>query len=510
MASCPDLPPEILPEILRHLPKVHHLTRTALVDHLFYQATIPELYKRASIYSWHKEGKLKVLLLFRTLASCPHLARYIRRLGMHIPILLIRDFPKHQLTDEGLKDILQGLRNCTNLRSCTWTRDGSLTSGILYALLNAPSSPEASPHLSSSPMPSLRELEINGHHVHLFDPKLLLHFRWLSKISIIMPTLEVIQVLEEWVEILQGTLTSLNLICRTSPLITDDTLIRMAPSLQNLEFFHLTGCPKVTHKGIRAVLSENENGIKSLGLEGVSPRLVHLNPQPTFHNLRSLTLSLPPLNPSPPPPPNGHHHNYTTIQRWIARSELSNYTSTLSSLLTSTNAPNLEQFQIYSPYMFLEPCDATSTLFRALVKDHGDRLKRISVHRMLIDMDVITEICSRCFKLEELFMVIEPGYLDDLALRIHNAKSLRTIHVNYPLEAHTEDGGTAVLRLSEAVNFVRQCRNPSLTQFGCNARVHRRIVERENDSGEKVKEIEIDLGPYESPDVPEQFLVVRA
>lgn len=60
MASCPDLPPELLPEILRHLPKVHHLTRTALVDHLFYQATIPELYKRASIYSWHKEGKLKV------------------------------------------------------------------------------------------------------------------------------------------------------------------------------------------------------------------------------------------------------------------------------------------------------------------------------------------------------------------------------------------------------------------------------------------------------------------
>jgi hypothetical protein len=40
--------------------------------------------------------------------------------------------------------------------------------------------------------------------------------------------------------------------------------------------------------------------------------------------------------------------------------------------------------------------------------------------------------------------------------------------------------------------------------------VHRRIVEREDDStGEKVKECEIYLGPYESPDIPEQFLVVR-
>lgn len=248
MASGPDLPLELLPEILRHLPRVHHLTKTALVNHLFYQATIPELYKRASIYSWHKEGKLKVsskelfmwlihrskqvLLLFRTLASCPHLARYIRRLGMHITYLFslvqiasytgveIRDFPKHQLTDEGLKDILQGLRNCTNLRSCTWTRDGSLTSDILWALLHAPSSLEtSSTKLPLSPIPNLRELEINGHHAHLFDPKLLLHFRWLTKISIIMPTLEVVQVLEEWVKILQATLTSLNLICKVRCLV---------------------------------------------------------------------------------------------------------------------------------------------------------------------------------------------------------------------------------------------------------------------------------------------------
>lgn len=65
---------------------------------------------------------------------------------------------------------------------------------------------------------------------------------------------------------------------KMSPRITDDILIRMAPSLKKLESLQLTGCPKVTHKGVRAVLGENENGIMTLALEGVSPRLVRRKP----------------------------------------------------------------------------------------------------------------------------------------------------------------------------------------------------------------------------------------
>lgn len=61
--------------------------------------------------------------------------------------------------------------------------------------------------------------------------------------------------------------------------------------------------------------------------------------------------------------------------------------------------------------MFFEPCDATSDLFRGLVKVHGERLKRISVHRMLIGLDVIREICASCMKMEEFFVVVEPGGL---------------------------------------------------------------------------------------------------
>lgn len=58
--------------------------------------------------------------------------------------------------------------------------------------------------------------------------------------------------------------------------------------------------------------------------------------------------------------------------------------------------------------MFFEPCEATSELFRGLVREHGERLRRISVHRMLIDMDVVRDICIGCVKMEEFFIVIEP------------------------------------------------------------------------------------------------------
>lgn len=170
---------------------------------------------------------------------------------------------------------------------------------------------------------------------------------------------------------------------------------------------------------------------------------------------------------------------------------------------------------MYSPHMFFEPCVATSELFLGLVKRHGERLKRISVHRMLIGLDVIKNICTSCPVMEEFFVVVEPGGLDTLADHIHHAKSLRTIHVNYPLEAHAEDGGVPVLRLDEALRFVKRANNPRITQFGCNARVwlvYRKVVvsnSGDNADGERGMECEVYLGPYESPDIPEQFMVVR-
>lgn len=98
----------------------------------------------------------------------------------------IRDFPKATLNlsasfGEGsnVHDIVRaGLLNCVGLRSCVWTRDGSLSSDILEAL---------------TVIPSLRSLEFNGHSQGQYDPKLLEHFQSLEKIVMIMPSSPVIQ-----------------------------------------------------------------------------------------------------------------------------------------------------------------------------------------------------------------------------------------------------------------------------------------------------------------------------
>lgn len=179
-----------------------------------------------------------------------------------------------------------------------------MTSNILLALSQSASTRQDAITTTMAPHNSLKELEINGNHQYFYDPRLLLRFEWLTKISIIMPTTEVVKVLEEWVKIVNSTLKNLNVICKVrlpaflhfqsiinecsfyhmkmSPRITDDILIRMAPSLKKLESLQLTGCPKVTHKGVRAVLGENENGITTLALEGVSPRLVRRKPFETL------------------------------------------------------------------------------------------------------------------------------------------------------------------------------------------------------------------------------------
>ncbi|KAJ3561883.1 hypothetical protein NP233_g9923 [Leucocoprinus birnbaumii] len=510
-ASCPELPIELLPTVLEHLPKVHYLTRTALVNHTFYQSN----------------NSTFVVQLFRTLSTCPQLARYVRRLE-------IRDFPRNALSDDVLESISQGLRNCTGLHSCTWTRDGSLTSNILLALsepssyTNGTTNDIRSAPATSATIHTLRHLEINGHHSNFYNPKILLRFKWLERISIIMPTIEVVQVLEEWVKLVQESLKSLNIICKMSPVITDDILIRMAPYLRNLEFFHLTGCPKVTHRGIREVLLGSKRGIQNMGLESVSPRLdlTQLLPTsvaqpPTLRSIHSLTLSIPPLHfipaqtPAstlssliPPVPMTSPAHLSYSSHLPVQHPTLQAYTSILLNILTH-HLPKLQRFQIYSPHMFFEPCLATKELFLGLVRTHGEKLKRISVHRMLIGLDVIRQICMSCPAMEEFFVVVEPGGLDTLADHIHHAKSLKTVHVNYPLEAQSEDGGVPILRLNEALRFVKRASNPSITQFGCNAlgrlQVNRKIFIDAN--GEM--ESEIYLGPYESPDIPEQFMVVR-
>jgi hypothetical protein len=91
-----------------------------------------------------------------------------------------------------------GLKNCVNLRKCTWTRDGSVNSWILKALQGCR---------------NLRELELNGNHHGHYDAIILREFANLQKISLIMPSGPVLDVLPSWISVTGSTLQSLKLIC---------------------------------------------------------------------------------------------------------------------------------------------------------------------------------------------------------------------------------------------------------------------------------------------------------
>ena len=67
----------------------------------------------------------------------------------------------------------------------------------------------------------------------------------------------------------------------------------------------------------------------------------------------------------------------------------------------------LEVFQVYSLNAFVA-APVTNKFWRALATTHGSRLKRFAVHRMMIGLDAIRDICERCVKLEQLFIVITP------------------------------------------------------------------------------------------------------
>ena len=61
----------------------------------------------------------------------------------------------------------------------------------------------------------------------------------------------------------------LHTLFQASSILTDGILEAIAPSLINLEHLNLSGCPKVTHHGVWAVVSSSTNGLLGLALEGV-------------------------------------------------------------------------------------------------------------------------------------------------------------------------------------------------------------------------------------------------
>ncbi|KAJ7728656.1 hypothetical protein B0H16DRAFT_1382910 [Mycena metata] len=453
-----DLPLELLTQILSHLAQPKHLAYACRVNKTFHEFGVSRLYERASIYSWHKHAKARVVSLFHTLAHYPHLAKHVLKLE-------IRDFPKSVAADELGEIVVKGLRNCVSLRACTWTRDGALNSAVLAVL-------QASD--------TLLELEINGHSDGHYDAALLRGFAHLQRVSLIMPSADVVRQLQPWMESTGAQLRSLTLICKMSPLVTDGVLGAIAPSLAQLEKFSITGCPRVSHLGIWAILSHNTAGICVLGLEGLAVKFdiaalsAHCAGSTALARLQSFTLSV-------------------HTEAWLAAA---------AALLAP--AP-LEAIHLYATRAFT-PTPAGDAFWRDLVSLHAPRLTRVSVHRMSISLVAIADVCARCPTLQELFVVVDPSSLDALTDCLASARALTTVHVNFPSRQEDESGPN-LLTAPQALAIVRRCPE-SIALFGCNARVWHvgRQIQR-NETGELVAERL--LAKYDSPDIPEQFLVVR-
>ena len=173
---------------------------------------------------------------------------------------------------------LRGLTNTENLRSCTWTRAGTLTPDILLAIVK-------NPHL--------QELAINGGCYESYDPTILPRFTSVRRINLILPSPPVIGVLPMWLNSLVNPLQSLTVVCRVGTAfdvhlhqnsepkstqdhsaVTDELLEQISENLSGLDELSLTGCTRVTHEGLAKALYKNKNGIKSLGIGGFSTSLV--------------------------------------------------------------------------------------------------------------------------------------------------------------------------------------------------------------------------------------------
>nr|GAT46998.1 predicted protein [Mycena chlorophos] len=496
-----DLPLELLPSILAQLLRPQHLASACLVNHTFNAFATPALYRAISVFAWQKDSKAKVVQLLDTLSNNPDVAKHVRRLE-------IRDFPKSTTSINIELLATSALRNCTNLRSCTWTRDGALTSEILQVL---------------SACDALRELEINGRSAGRYDPRLLASFRQIEKLSLIMPVLDVVRQLPRLVQ--TATLSSLTLICKMSPLVNDALLKEIAPHLCYLQQLSLIGCPAVTYRGVFAVLRQNTIGIRSLSLEALPAKFNIVAfaaactsaSQSVVSHLRSLTLSIP-------------------SSTWLAH------------ILSLLDPAPLEAINLYAAQNFriqLTLDDAAYIAFwDGIVTRHAQRLQRVSVHRMLMPLSAIRKICASCLALKQLFVVVGPEDLDEFTSAVSLSRSVAEIHINFPQrswsfvdnsspesESGSEDsdaeaaepeaegptqteGYGAFMTPAQALALVLRFPE-SIQLFGCNSRVWkvqrtiRRLANSDQlgTSGELVAERE--LVRYDGIDIPEQFLVVR-
>ena len=116
----------------------------------------------------------------------------------------LREFPRWMIESREFYalqgDVILGLSHCGGLRTCVWTRDGTLRDDILDAIRE---------HCVI-----LRELEVNGNAARYYDASGLTGITGLERISLIMPDRAVIALLPGWVAANGERLKTLSFTCQ--------------------------------------------------------------------------------------------------------------------------------------------------------------------------------------------------------------------------------------------------------------------------------------------------------
>ncbi|CAE6506020.1 unnamed protein product [Rhizoctonia solani] len=410
-------------------------------------------------------------MILETLASAPHLA-------FHVKALEFRDFPTH-LSSDGRHRIIalatQAISNCINLRSCSWTRDRTLSTSVLQRLAE---------------LKLLKELEINAKPgaFGAWIPEDLLAFRGLQSLTLIMPARSVVELLPEWTAKNRDTLESLVIICKSTPYLNDDVLQRMRPSLWNLRRLHLAGCIKVTECSVGNFLVDN-NHLQSLALETCSPRfdMNSLASACATHKrlqfLTSISLTMPPSKES------------SQRHKWLG-----------DVILLLKYSP-LESFQLYASggtdeLISYEGVDYEAV--RELVDLHAFTLKRIGIQRLIVPVESLAYACENCSQLEEIFATLCGVGRDALAQALATGKHLRNVHLTLMTDVAGEMRPLHLITAQEICQHVARSCGDALQLIGSQTRVWQ--VKRNFSSGQTIRT----LGPYSGQQIPEQFLMMRA
>lgn len=342
-ASAASLPVELIPEILYHLAPptnssssptssttgsssgtgattsaspLQPLLRTALVSHDFYKHTAPLLYNRLFLRS-----QTRVVSVFRTLASAPHLCSLVQ-------VLELRAYPLGMGAEqlERLeRDVGRALGMMRNLRVCVWTRMGSLNGRVLPDLLGGlwkgeGAGGELEEGVSKETRKSqLHTLELTGN-TRFYDVQALwkgkgaetslapkphasrshtsgvtlaeqasslvveetnqiteqvasrasasFSFPSLLHLSFLLPDPGAIRATLELSK--RRPLRSITLLCQHTNVLSPLDVEELALSVRELEKLVLVGCKALEGEGLRRLLKGSERGVRILGVEGCS------------------------------------------------------------------------------------------------------------------------------------------------------------------------------------------------------------------------------------------------